>query len=777
MRPLDHGRVQAAVEGQVKLARRRGKNTFVAAVRKFGHLILSDEFIARVLSVPKKRRTPGGSISDKSRRVMVVPGTAGVPTRVPCMEEFPPLSVKAEVKVEGTSVGEAILISDSEVEVEGPAEVPPESRYQEGADTVRLSSGAEDSSGMMGREEGNGVSVMLESAPTGKDTGLDLSEMEVDIPVGEGPGSSSVVEETGGQILEWRGAPAWAGSDFRAGPSEEIGQDGGRSRAREREKVPGGSEVRDRSRSQLTEESPVEGRRKETGKECPICHKRVIYRRKHVEDCHFPTVFRGRTWDKPHLDGVRLSGVMCIIKNLGFRSIDEAMIYLHRLPLAIPADSCLYERDRERMERICRRFLWHVPDEFHVPRVNSRALLFHWRVLAAMLCLGNESLRANFFNQRFKWRGGDPVKDLEQVLGRAVVTQVSGTCPQESSVESGRVRVEVREAEVVPESGRVQLEVREVAVAPESGRVQLEVRGVAVVPESGRVQLECDMEVLGRDVVQEWECSRNVVPSAFDSHFHLDRSGRVLQVYSLERLIGHAEGPVPEVPVQVSGGVAVFCDPATYPEVYPCAPGFGSAVGLHPKKPHASVEGAVRLVEEELRKEGVVALGEIGLDWTTPEQEWPLQERMFVGLLELACPRRPVILHLRGQDRYSSEVSALALRLMRENTSPTQRVHLHCFGGNLDQVLGWSTAFPRCYFSIAGSVAQFDEIQRAAVRRIPLNRLLVETDSPYLRVQRQWHNTPAYVGEVARKVAQIRQTTLDEILQASLENGRLLYNL
>ncbi|XP_052238667.1 uncharacterized metal-dependent hydrolase BUsg_343-like [Dreissena polymorpha] len=120
---------------------------------------------------------------------------------------------------------------------------------------------------------------------------------------------------------------------------------------------------------------------------------------------------------------------------------------------------------------------------------------------------------------------------------------------------------------------------------------------------------------------------------------------------------------------------------------------------------------------------------------------------MFVGLLELACPRRPVILHLRGQDRYSSEV------------------------------LGWSTAFPRCYFSIAGSVAQFDEIQRAAVRRIPLNRQLVETDSPYLRVQLKWHNTPAYVGEVARTVAQIRQTTLDEILQASLENGRLLYNL
>ncbi|KAH3858917.1 hypothetical protein DPMN_101561 [Dreissena polymorpha] len=138
------------------------------------------------------------------------------------------------------------------------------------------------------------------------------------------------------------------------------------------------------------------------------------------------------------------------------------------------------------MERICRRFLWHVPDEFHVSRVNSRALLFHWRVLAAMLCLGDESLRANFFNQRFIWRGGVTVKDLEQVLGGAVVTQASGTCPPESSVESGRVRVQVREVVVVPESGRVQLEVREVAVVPESGRVQLEVREVAVVPEYGR---------------------------------------------------------------------------------------------------------------------------------------------------------------------------------------------------------------------------------------------------------------------------------------------------
>ncbi|KAH3848398.1 hypothetical protein DPMN_090759 [Dreissena polymorpha] len=43
--------------------------------------------------------------------------------------------------------------------------------------------------------------------------------------------------------------------------------------------------------------------------------------------------------------------------------------------------------------------------------------------------------------------------------------------------------------------------------------------------------------------------------------------------------------------------------------------------------------------------------GVMGLDWTTPKQDLPLQERMFVGLLELACRRRPVILNLRGRDR------------------------------------------------------------------------------------------------------------------------------
>ncbi|KAH3710296.1 hypothetical protein DPMN_069771 [Dreissena polymorpha] len=57
-----------------------------------------------------------------------------------------------------------------------------------------------------------------------------------------------------------------------------------------------------------------------------------------------------------------------------------------------------------------------------------------------------------------------------------------------------------------------------------------------------------------------------------------------------------------------------------------------------------------------------------------PEREWCRQEEMFVGLLELACPRRPVILHIRGRGTYFCEASAVALRLMQKNVSQTQRL-------------------------------------------------------------------------------------------------------
>ena len=72
--------------------------------------------------------------------------------------------------------------------------------------------------------------------------------------------------------------------------------------------------------------------------------------------------------------------------------------------------------------------------------------------------------------------------------------------------------------------------------------------------------------------------------------------------------------------------------------------GFRSAVGIHPSHALVDTESAVYLVQNELMEVGVVALGEIGLDYTRPRSQWQIQEAMFKAPLELACPIRPVVL-------------------------------------------------------------------------------------------------------------------------------------
>ncbi|KAH3878033.1 uncharacterized metal-dependent hydrolase YcfH-like [Dreissena polymorpha] len=143
---------------------------------------------------------------------------------------------------------------------------------------------------------------------------------------------------------------------------------------------------------------------------------------------------------------------------------------------------------------------------------------------------------------------------------------------------------------------------------------------------------------------------------------------------------------------------------------------------------------------------------------------------MFVGLLELACPRRPVIMHIRGWGTYSCEASAIAIRLMQENAIPTQ-IHNHCFTGTIDQVLSGSAAYHRFYFSSSGQNARFYEVQKSAVKWIPADRLLIEIDSPYLRVRSKRDNTTACVVEAANTVIQARNVTTGDILHTTAENG------
>ncbi|KAH3704480.1 hypothetical protein DPMN_120399 [Dreissena polymorpha] len=817
MLPLDHGRVERAVEGQVSLARRRGRLGFVSEVRKYGHQILSDSFIKRVLAGPEKqRRTPGASLSGRPRGTVELSRSRPKPAPILTALDFPALpaqlgseGVKVEPGVESlvpnpSSLDTLVLPVGSEcgrVKVEPEEEafvsdstslVVPESPVR----LVEVKAEPEGEAFMASQPSAldflvSPVRLVEAACKVGPEEGViiisDEEDMEVDAPlaanldqeiVGE-PGFARPIDE----MAEPAGAMSLQGRMIRGMDRCER-----RSRPLDRgAEFNGGVGTRDRSRSQ---QDDVGFKRKKT-QGCPVCGLRARSIRHHVEARHFPPVFRREAWENPEKDHVRFRGVICVINSLGLQSFDEAMLFVGRQRLSISEQSCLNDKDQVWLERVSRRFMFYIPPIFHVARVNSRALLFHWRVLAALLKLCSQEVRDDFFAQRFVRRrgvvqvtGSTQATELMQRSGPdcCVAAQATGSTQATELVQgAGSDRSVVMEAQATVSSPEMDLIQRpEPVTCVEKGAQVMALTQVAEsVPEPGSLGNECE---LGDDfeiapVVQEWISVRNAELTAFDSHFHLDRSYKTTKVGSIEALVGHTVGPMPEVPVRVNGGVAVFCDPPNYPREYPSVTGFGSAVGVHPKAPLRDVKGVVGQVERELRKDGVVALGEIGLDRTVPEREWGRQEEMFVGLLELACPRRPVILHIRGQDTYSCEASALALRLMQKNVSPTQRIHLHCFTGTLDQVLSWSAAFPRCYFSISGLAARFDEVQKSAVRGIPADRLLVETDSPYLRVRSKKDNTPAYVGEVANTVAQIRKETLREILRTTAENGRRLYNL
>ncbi|KAH3802974.1 hypothetical protein DPMN_156672 [Dreissena polymorpha] len=207
--------------------------------------------------------------------------------------------------------------------------------------------------------------------------------------------------------------------------------------------------------------------------------------------------------------------------------------------------------------------------------------------------------------------------------------------------------------------------------AIEGANVMASARMTGSIPEPGSL---ADESKWGEDKesapgVPEWISARNEELTTFDSHFHLDSICKVTKASSIDALVGHYMGPIPQVPVRVNGWISVFCDPLNYPREYPCVTGFRSAVGVHHKAPPRDVKEEGQ-VDRELRKDVVVALGEIGLDLSLCLREWCRQKEMFEGMLELACPRRPVILHIPGRGNYTSKARALALRLMWKTLVP-----------------------------------------------------------------------------------------------------------
>ncbi|MGB9660421.1 MAG: TatD family hydrolase [Moorellaceae bacterium] len=201
-------------------------------------------------------------------------------------------------------------------------------------------------------------------------------------------------------------------------------------------------------------------------------------------------------------------------------------------------------------------------------------------------------------------------------------------------------------------------------------------------------------------------------------------------------------------------------------------PRIKAAVAVHPHDAAAFDEESARVLRGLALDRQVVAIGETGLDYYRNLSPRKKQEEVFRWHLRLARQLNlPVIVHNR-------EAHQDVLRVLREEAHELPGGVMHCFSGS------WETA-RQCldlgfYISFAGPVTFKNAARlRELVSKIPLDRLLIETDAPYLTPEpyRGQRNEPANVRLVAEAVASIRGLTTEEIMETTSANARALFRL
>ncbi|MBM4314093.1 MAG: TatD family deoxyribonuclease [Deltaproteobacteria bacterium] len=201
-----------------------------------------------------------------------------------------------------------------------------------------------------------------------------------------------------------------------------------------------------------------------------------------------------------------------------------------------------------------------------------------------------------------------------------------------------------------------------------------------------------------------------------------------------------------------------------YPPIY-------AAIGIHPHEVKGIETGTYDALRLLARRDKVVAIGEIGLDFFYNHSPREVQLRRFAEQLDLAEELDlPVIIHDR-------EAHAETLEILRPRKGRLGGV-LHCFSG--DRAMARECLDMGFHLSVAGPVTypKADQLREVA-RDVPLERLLIETDAPYLAPQRHRgkRNEPAYVVETAGCLAEVRRVSVDELIRLTSANARRLFRI
>lgn len=197
-----------------------------------------------------------------------------------------------------------------------------------------------------------------------------------------------------------------------------------------------------------------------------------------------------------------------------------------------------------------------------------------------------------------------------------------------------------------------------------------------------------------------------------------------------------------------------------------------AAIGWHPVDAIDMTDRDLEWIEELAAHPKVVALGEMGLDYYWDKSPKEIQQEVFRKQIRLARKLKlPIIIHNR-------DATQDVIDILREEQAEEVGGIMHCFSGSPETAK--QCVDLNFYISLGGPVTfKNAKKPKEVAAEIPLDKLLIETDCPYLAPHpyRGKRNEPAYVKLVAEMIAEIKEVTLEEVAEKTSDNARQLFRL
>ena len=198
---------------------------------------------------------------------------------------------------------------------------------------------------------------------------------------------------------------------------------------------------------------------------------------------------------------------------------------------------------------------------------------------------------------------------------------------------------------------------------------------------------------------------------------------------------------------------------------------FGS-VGVHPSDTGELNDGCIEELKIFSKDKKIVAIGEIGLDYYWDEPERDIQKKWFVKQIELAKEiKKPIIIHSR-------DAAKDTLDIIKETNAKEVGGVVHCFSYGVDMAREYLNMG---YYIGVGGVVTFKNGKKLkeVVKYAPLDRILLETDCPYLAPVpfRGKRNNSTYLTYVAKEIASIKGITVEEVKQVTMDNAIKMYGI